>query len=98
MKHISYAVDLRNGLVHSRVNDEIAYPVLVFLSLPKDGSFNKPFDYHLDKCNVHHFVGEWRYLKWTKRIPIEIKNQHRIFWGFKQLKVNSLHKMIESIP
>jgi hypothetical protein len=62
------------------------------------GDFRGPLRYHLGKEEIHSYFryGGSRYfdVKWTKGygtrrlppIPLEIRNRHREFWGFKPLK------------
>lgn len=82
---ITYCYD-EDGLVYSRVGSEIAIPVLDFDSIGKDGDFTAPLTYTLEKDNVLSLASVWRSLTWTKKIPVEIKNRHRAFWGMQPLK------------
>ena len=36
--------------------------------------------------NIFDVAKEVGSLKWTRKIPVEIKNIHRKFWGFAPLK------------
>lgn len=88
---ITYAVD-EDGLVVSRVGDELAWPVLDFDAIGKGGDGYEPGDFHgptrvhLEKFSLHGLhSSEYARLRWTKKIPIELKNAHREFWGFKPL-------------
>lgn len=89
---ILYAVDRTNGQVISRVGGEVAWPVLDFDSIGQGGDgfekgdYNGPMNYNLEKISVYAVRREWQNLRWTKKIPVEIKNQHRKFWGMKLLK------------
>jgi len=66
------------------------------------GDFRGPEQYSLEKSGTHFFFRyeECRYsdVKWTKGfgnthgtppIPLDIRNIHRVFWGFKPLKEKS---------
>jgi hypothetical protein len=87
---ITYAINREDDIVWSRVGDEVAVPVLQYEKLWQDGDFTKPFEYELEKFSVSTIVGyDWRSLQWTKKIPTELKNRHRAFWGFPPLKDNS---------
>ena len=85
MRYLTYCVHKDNGLVYSRMGDKLAVPVLQFDRIGKDGDFTKPLEYELERMSVFEISEEWRRLKWTKKIPAQIKNMHRQFWGFKPL-------------
>ncbi len=85
IRTIQYAVHSDDGLVISRVGSEVAWPVLDFEKIGQDGDYTKPFEYQLEKMPVITIGREWRLLKWTKKIPVRLKNRHRKFWGFKPL-------------
>lgn len=85
---ITFAYHKDDGLVVSRVGSEIAVPVLEFEKIGQDGDFTGPMEYHLEKFPVHSIGGrDWPRYKWTKKIPLELKNRHRAFWGFPALPV-----------
>jgi len=86
MKNISYAIDKNTGAVISRIGDKVAVPVLQYDKMCPENNFQT--EYKLEKMDVLSFACVWDLLKWTKKIPIRIKNQHRKFWGMKILKVN----------
>jgi hypothetical protein len=82
---IQYAIHKDDGLVISRVGNEVAWPVLQFQEFGKDGNFTGPLPYALESSPVLDIGREWQRLKWTKKIPVDLKNKHRAFWGFKPL-------------
>jgi hypothetical protein len=42
--------------------------------------------YELEKFDVIQLVGSaYNAVKWTRKIPAQIKNLHREFWGMKPL-------------
>jgi len=84
MRNITYAIDLDTGLVVSRVGSELAWPILDYEGMNPRNNF-KP-NYYLDKLQLPVPANCWFALKWTRKISIEIKNIHRRFWGFKELK------------
>lgn len=62
----------------------IALPVLQFQDMVPDDNYKTK--YALEKFNVIQLVGSaYNAVKWTRKVPIEIKNRHREFWGFKPL-------------
>lgn len=73
-KIITYAIDNETGLIWSRMDSEVAVPVLDY-----DGDMG----FKLEKHSV--MVTIYADLIWTKKIPVEIKNEHRQFWGMKVL-------------
>ena len=79
---ITYGVT-NDGMVCSRYGDEIAFPVLEYNKMSPDNNFRTY--YHLEKDILFSLCGLF-YLKWTKKIPIKIKNLHRKYWGLKPLK------------
>jgi len=82
-RRIMYMIDLE-GFVYSRVGSEIAIPVLDFEGMtPKNGYKT---DYPLEKFNVLQVAYALRHVRHTRKIPVEIKNEHRKFWGMKPLK------------
>ena len=87
MRTIQYGIDPQTYQVWSRVGSEVAVPVLDFES----GTFvnNFTMDTRIEKFSVFAVASDWNYLKHTRKIPIEIKNIHRKFWGFKELKFSS---------
>lgn len=84
MKNITYAVDMETGLVVSRVGSEVAFPVLQYDKMTPENHFATI--YELEKMSVFD-LNPWEKFHWTKKIPVEIKNEHRAFWGMKPLKV-----------
>ncbi len=80
---ITYANHKDDGLVISRVGSEIAWPVLDYERIGEGGDFTGPLLYHLEKMPILSVPGtEWQRLRWTKKVPVQLKNRHRTFWGF----------------
>lgn len=84
MKIITYAIHADTGHVYSQVGGDVALPVLEFDKMSPENNFAAT--YHLEKFPLHHLVYEFHLLTWTKKIPLELKNQHREFWGMPKLK------------
>ncbi len=90
-KCIQYGVDKDTGLVISRVNSEVAIPILDYGAMTPDNNFK--MDYHLEKAGVLSLAGyAWNCIKWTRKIPTALKNRHRFFWGMKPLKLKTGEK------
>jgi hypothetical protein len=92
-KNITYATH-PDGYVISRVGSEVAWPVIQYDQIGKDGDFSGPMPVQLEKFSVSSLNSvtgyfEWATLTWTKKIPTEIKNNHRQFWGMNPLKDRS---------
>jgi hypothetical protein len=84
MKAIRYGIDRETGFVWSRMGSMIALPVLQFDKMVPDNDFQTI--YELDKFDVIQLVGSaYNAVKWTRKIPTQIKNLHREFWGMKPL-------------
>ncbi len=84
MRNITYAIDTETGFVISRVNSEVLIPILDFEGMkPKN---NWEVNYNYEQHPVNCLAGCWHHYTWTKKIPKDIKNLHRKFWGFKELK------------
>lgn len=85
MRTIQYAINMQTGLVISQVGNEVAWPILNYDGMAETNSYTK--NYHLEILPLHHVTFfTWDILKWTKKIPKEIKNIHRKFWDFPLLK------------
>lgn len=84
MRTISYAIYSVTGLVVSRVGDEVYHPILSYARMNAESNFQ--VSYHYERMSVFDLVPTWEHYTWTKKIPINIKNYHRKFWGFKPLE------------
>ena len=82
-KTIQYAIDLDLGQVISRVNDRVLIPVLDFEGMKPENNFKTNYD--LQEFSIYDISQNWYSYKWTKKIPIEIKNLHRQKWNMKLL-------------
>jgi hypothetical protein len=84
---ITFAVSEDDGMVYSRVGNEVAYPVLQWEKIGEGGDYTQPLEYELEKSSVFSLVDYWPRLKWTRKIPTELKNRHRAFLGMKELAI-----------
>jgi len=85
MKTIQYAIDTETGMVISRVGSEFAWPILEYDKMLPGNDYT--MNYSLEKMPVSRIAGRyWLGLKWTRKIPKQIKNTHRLFWGMRELK------------
>lgn len=84
MRTIQYGLDTNSGLVVSRVGGEVAVPILDWDAMTPSNGF--AMTYYLERCPVFSLAGRaWDAIKWTRKLPAEVKNLHRAFWGFKSL-------------
>jgi hypothetical protein len=83
---ITYAIDDNTGLVVSRVGSELAWPILDYVAMVPDNNFTPK--YRLEVIPVTEITPtSWHYtLTWTRKVPVEVKNLHRRFWGMSELK------------
>ncbi len=85
MRTIQYAIDTETRMVISRVDSELAWPVLDYDNMRPENNYT--MNYYLEKITVFSVAGRvWNGLKWTRKIPRGIKNLHRQFWGMRRLK------------
>ena len=83
-RRITYMIEPDMGMVYSRVGSEVAIPVLDFAWMTSENGYET--NYPLEKFNVLSVAHDLQHVKHTRKIPVEIKNEHRKFWGMKPLK------------
>jgi len=67
---------------------ELAFVVIDFDQMGPDDAF--AIKGHLEKCSMYEWPAScWPYLTWTRKIPVELKNRHRAFWGLAPLPVEA---------
>jgi hypothetical protein len=81
---ITYCIDHSSGIVYSRVGSDLAVPMLDWNGMTPENNFAA--NYNLERVSIYAVGSAWDMLKWTKKIPIKLKNRHRQFWGMKSLK------------
>lgn len=84
---IQYMIDPETGFVWSRVESEVAIPVLLFDQMTEENNFAT--NYQLEKFEAFQIASYLNNTIRTRKISTQIKNEHRRFWGMKPLK-NSL--------
>jgi hypothetical protein len=85
MNAIRYGIDRETGLVWSRMGSMVALPVLQYDQMGPDNNFQTI--YELEKFDVIQLVGSaYNAVKWTRKIPLHLKNLHRQYWGMKPLE------------
>ena len=81
---IRYMVNKDDGIVYSQVYHDVAVPVLDFEGMKPENNWKMA-------CNLEktpdHQVYPYCHLIHTRKIPVELKNVHREFWGMKPLKI-----------
>jgi hypothetical protein len=83
-KNIRYGIDCETGLVWSRVGSQVALPVLQYDKMVPENNFQT--QYELEIMDVIEVIGSMGLVKWTRKIPLRLKNLHRAFWGMKPLQ------------
>ena len=78
---IQYMIDRETGMVWSRVNSEVAIPVLDFEGMKPENNFQTK--YNLEKFDLSALYHT--NLIHTRKIPTELKNAHRKFLGMKPI-------------
>ena len=92
MKYLTFMIEKATGFVYSVMcasgySHEFACPVMDFEGIGKDGDYTKPIKYDLQKFPLNESgIRWWQDFIHTKKIPIDLKNKHRIFWGMKPVK------------
>ena len=81
---IQYAYNRDDGLVISRVGSELAIPVYQYADFGNDGDFTGEIPMQLERFDL--FAITWRDYTWTRKVPTELKNRHRQFWGMGNIK------------
>lgn len=81
---ITYAIHKDDGLVISRVGSELAWPTLQYEDMKPENNFET--SYKLERATLQEASSDWPRLEWTKKIPRDLKNRHREFWGLPPIK------------
>lgn len=91
MKNITYAVN-KDGF-YARCGDRIAFFELDYKNMkPENNFFEK---YTISDCSVFEFGSQ--NVRWTKKIPINIKNMFRKHFGLAELKITPSYYLIIDI-
>lgn len=81
---IQYGVDQDTGLVVSRVGSEVAWPILDYEGMTAANGYATR--YNLERFLVRYIAGSaLAAIRWTRKVPVAVKNRHREFWGMKPL-------------
>jgi hypothetical protein len=71
--------------VVSRQESDVYWPILDYEGMTPENGFK--LVYRWAKIPVIQLMpAEWNSLRWTKKIPLEVKNFHRQLWGLKPTK------------
>lgn len=81
MNSLTFAINRETGYIVSRLESDVAWPILNYAAIGEGGNYNAPFKYYLESCNVHQIGAEYKYLHWTKKVPVPLKEFHREFWS-----------------
>ena len=73
------------GQVTSCQGSDIFWPILDYNNMTPENGFK--ITYRWEKLPLSSLMpAEWNNLRWTKKIPLELKNFHRQLWGMKPTK------------
>jgi hypothetical protein len=78
--NIRYAIH-PDGFVVSQMDSYFMWPILQYDDMTPENNFATSYTYE----RILIGSGEYRSLKFTKKIPAEVKNFHRRLWGLKEL-------------
>ena len=82
-KTITYMIS-PDGHIYSRVGSQIAIPVLDFAGMKPENNYVT--NYSLEKFEALSCASDINNSIHTRKIPVEMKNLHRKFWGMKPIK------------
>lgn len=82
-KRVYYGIDMGTGYVFSRFQGQLAIPIIDFDGMKPENNFQ--IKTNLEKFPSQQALMHMQYV-FTRKIPVEIKNTHRVFWGLKPLK------------
>lgn len=88
MKNITYAVN-KDGF-YARCGDRMAFFELDYKNMKPENNFEEK--YTISDCSVFEF-GEQN-VRWTKKIPLHIKNAFRKHFGMSVLKITPSYKLV----
>ena len=90
-RRLRYGIDSEGSIIselmggyndREEADHRIAWPVLDFEHMKPENGFE--IIYNLEKMNPYDCL-PYSDVTWTRKIPIEVKNIHREFWGLKSL-------------
>jgi len=86
-KTIQYGIDPETGLIWSRCGSQVVVPILHFESMSVENNFEPK--YFFEEMHIFEAIPAINAVKWTRKIPTEVKNIHREYWGMKPLKLKT---------
>ena len=86
-RRIGYCVNPDDGLVWSHMwnGEGWAIPVYQFSDFGNDGDFTGPIPMELEHFPARSCPSRGQGLIYTRKIPVDLKNRHRKFWGMRPL-------------
>lgn len=82
-KRVYYGIDLHTGFIFSRFQGQLAIHIIDFEGMKPENNFQMKT--YLEKFPDQQALMHMPHV-FTRKIPVAIKNQHRVFWGLKPLK------------
>ena len=84
MKNITYGVG--NDSFYGRCGSRIAFFELDYGNMNPENNFES--SYKITDCNIFDLhSSEFDNIRWTKKIPLSIKNKFRKYFGMPELKM-----------
>lgn len=74
---IKYGIT-KDGYIVSKKGDYFAWPVLEYEKMTPENEFE--ITYTLEKVHTSEVIAETKGIKWTNKIPEEMKELHKEFW------------------
>lgn len=86
MTHLSFAIHYEGDHWICRQDDRIIYPSINYEGMKPENKFEADPAYFLEKTTIWDFMSFFDQYKFTKKIPLSIKNEFRAFLGMKPAK------------
>jgi len=94
MKNITYGVD--GETFYARCGDRIAFFELNYVDMKQENGFEST--YKISEFNVLSVrAGTWDNIRWTKKIPLVIKNKFRKHFKLSELKMTPSYLLVIDI-
>jgi len=94
MKNITYGVD--GETFYARCGDRIAFFELNYVDMKQENGFEST--YKISEFNVLSVrAGTWDNIRWTKKIPLVIKNKFRKHFNLPELKMTPSYYLVIDI-
>jgi len=94
MRNITYGVDGES--FYARCGDRVAFLELDYVNMTKENNFESK--YIIFDVFIHNILPDvWNDIRWTKKIPLSIKNQFRKYFKLPELKMTPSYYLVIDI-